>query len=58
MYGSLMKGVNKTGLLISSSVYELQPNTAVTVVRKPASHMDDLGFINSLQAGNRLLTGF
>jgi len=49
--------VNKTGLLIPSTVYGLQPNTAVRVVSKPASHMGDHEFISSLQKGYRLLTG-
>jgi hypothetical protein len=44
------------GLIISSTFYEMQPNTAVGVVSKPASHMGDHGFISSLQKGYRLLT--
>jgi len=54
---SPMRAVNKTGLIISSTVYELQPNTAVRVVSKPASYMGDHEFISSLQKGYRLLAG-
>jgi len=54
---SPVREINKTGLIIPSTVYELQPNTAVREVSKPASHMGDHEFISSLQKSYRLLAG-